>query len=332
MDINKAVLHILDFNSNISVYSQKELELSNVELKKLLFKFLRKAMNDTNQRVGEFYNNSEFCANLESYNLNNIDFIEYSKFTACKVYEEIFKSDNMESSDLLFVDFSEEGYEYIGLILLENKKSYTHYVITEDESIRNEIIENKTILPSPTQKISTYAIIDKNNFNIVYNDIKRTIDNESVYIIPQKVLGCKMSISSKEAIDTVTKIINEVAEDNNSDVVEVVAKAKKLIVDSSVYSESFSPFELAEDIFKESPMLKQEYESKLNLAKIPQTVSIEKKRVVNSSKNQRIKTNTGIEITFPVDYYGDTNFIEFINKPDGTISIQLKNIERIINK
>jgi hypothetical protein len=332
MDINKAVLHILDFNSNISIYSQNELELKNIDLNKLLFKFVRKVMNDTNQRIGEFYNNSDFLNKLEAYNTGNISFIDFSTDIATKVYQEIFESDNMVSSDMIIVDFTEEGYEYIGFLLLENKKSFIHNVVNDDEGICNEIIENKSLLPSPTQKISTYAVIDRNNLNIIYNDIKRTQNNESVYIFPQKILGCKMNISTKDVINTVTSIINEVAEDNDDDVVDVVTKAKKIIVSNSVYSETFSPFDLAEDIFSDKPVLKQEYQAKLKEANIPISVKIEKKRVVNSSKNQKIRTNTGIEITFPVDYYGNPKFINFINNSDGTISIEMKNIEKIMNK
>ena len=332
MDINKAILHILDFGSNISVYSQRELEIDNSELKKLLFRYLRKVMNDSNQIAGEFYNNSDFARMIEEYNMGNSSFTDFSTDTAKRIYDEIFASDNMKSSDLLFVDFSNEGYEYIGILLLENKKAYSCRVVNDESGLRNDIVENTAILPAASQKINTYAVIDRNNMNIIYNDIIRTADSETVFIMPQKILGCKPGISAKGALETVTRIISEVAEENEEDAVAAVTMAKKLIVDNSDFSETFSPFEAADEIFEKTPALKVAYESKLKEARIPETINVEKKKVISSSRNQKIRTNTGIEITFPVDYYGDSNFIEFIDNPDGTMSIQLKNIEKITNK
>lgn len=48
--------------------------------------------------------------------------------------------------------------------------------------------------------------------------------------------------------------------------------------------------------------------------------------------NHKNKTDIGIEITFPVDYFKYNDYLEFINNPDGTISIQIKNISKLINK
>jgi len=53
---------------------------------------------------------------------------------------------------------------------------------------------------------------------------------------------------------------------------------------------------------------------------------------LRTTRNHKIKTDTGIEITFPVDYTHDQRYIDFINNPDGTISIEIKNVGKIINK
>ena len=61
-------------------------------------------------------------------------------------------------------------------------------------------------------------------------------------------------------------------------------------------------------------------------------VKVEKNLAVKTAKNHKIKTDTGIEITFPTEYFENHDFIEFINNPNGTISIEVKNIGRILNK
>ena len=43
-------------------------------------------------------------------------------------------------------------------------------------------------------------------------------------------------------------------------------------------------------------------------------------------------TDTGIEITIPLDYYNNKDYIEVLNMPDGRLAIQIKNIGNIENK
>ena len=67
-------------------------------------------------------------------------------------------------------------------------------------------------------------------------------------------------------------------------------------------------------------------------AGIPAEVKLDRDFAIKKGRNHKIKTDTGIELLFPVDYFENKDFIEFINKPDGTISIELKNIGKIMNK
>ena len=66
---------------------------------------------------------------------------------------------------------------------------------------------------------------------------------------------------------------------------------------------------------------------------MPERVPVERKQVERAAvRNHKIRTDTGIEITFPSEYIENTDFIQFINNPDGTLSIELKNIGKIVNK
>lgn len=49
-------------------------------------------------------------------------------------------------------------------------------------------------------------------------------------------------------------------------------------------------------------------------------------------KNQKIRTDTGIELSFPTAYFENPDKIEFINNPDGTISIEIKHVGKITNR
>ena len=49
-------------------------------------------------------------------------------------------------------------------------------------------------------------------------------------------------------------------------------------------------------------------------------------------KQHKIKTDTGIELSFPVEYMNDREFIEISTNENGTLRIELKNISKITNK
>lgn len=47
---------------------------------------------------------------------------------------------------------------------------------------------------------------------------------------------------------------------------------------------------------------------------------------VKRLEKQSVKSSGGVEIKIPADLYQDRNAVEFINNPDGTISLLIKNI------
>ena len=84
--------------------------------------------------------------------------------------------------------------------------------------------------------------------------------------------------------------------------------------------------------FTEEEAIKEFGKKKIEEKERPKDLKIEKTSAVRASKSQKIKTDTGIEITVPVEYFEDDRYIEFINNNDGTISIALKNIGKLINR
>jgi hypothetical protein len=49
-------------------------------------------------------------------------------------------------------------------------------------------------------------------------------------------------------------------------------------------------------------------------------------------KKHRIKTDEGIEISIPYEYYMDKDKLEVIKNSDGTVSILIKNVNRVTSQ
>ncbi len=332
MIIKNAALHIIDFNSGVCVFSQQQLDYSNAVVNEYIEKHIERIHKDNGSKSGIFKEDSKFASQLEKFKRGELEFLEFSSWIANCVHESLALSEDSESMDLLILDYIFDEEKYIGLFILPNKSAYTHQVVNDDGVIHGEIIRHYAILPGISQRITSYAIVGLSKELVSFSDKKRSIAGKSVTVIPNVLLECNSNISQKEAVKIVEKAAAQVAEEYGTNTAEAVTKVKSRVVASAESGENFCPFDLGEEVFSESPLMKEAFEKKIEEKEVPRTVKLEPQAVVKANKSHKIKTDTGIEITFPVEYFDDRKFIEFINNPDGTISIELKNIGKIINR
>ena len=53
--------------------------------------------------------------------------------------------------------------------------------------------------------------------------------------------------------------------------------------------------------------------------KVPEHVPVERKQVERAAvRNHKIRTDTGIEISFPAEMGSNSEYIEFVNEPNGS--------------
>lgn len=332
MIINKSILHIMNFSNELCVFSQTEMEnLADEDIYSFIAKHIEKVCNDAAQQTGSIFRDSEFRANMEKYCIGENSLVGFSVYIAEKLYERIAISDKKESADLLVADFSNEYGEYIAILMLENRTAYTHHVDKSNGDIKNEIIRHYGIMPSATQKIDVFALINKRDYTVSFRDKKRFIEEQDVYVL-QELLQCSAKISAKEAIKTISKVTKKAAEEAGVNPAIAISKVKNYIAENAEISTSISPVELGREVFADSDVMQSRFEEHVTVAELPQEITVDKKLAVRTGRSHKIKTDTGIEITFPADYFQNHDYLEFINNPDGTISIAIKNVGKIINR
>ena len=330
--VNKAILHILDFTSGMTVFSDQELELQNDSVNTFVTKHIEKTYQDQNAKAGSFYANSNFKRQLTDYLEGKLDFTAFSVKIAESMQAAVSQADVADSFDVLVCDLRVEDKRVIGILKCNNKVGFTHQVIQTDAKIKNEIINHYAILPSLTQKIDEYAFIDADSFAIRFVDKKLVVNGEEAYVLPEKILGCSSAVSPSSTIKLVKSITEKVAENHGQDSVAAISKVKNYMVENMETSELLDPVELGKKVFRASPVMQEEYLAEVQKAGIAEAVKVDREFCVKKGRNHKIKTDTGIEISFPVDYFENKEYMEFVNNPNGTISIQLKNIGKIINK
>ena len=350
--INHAILHVFDFVSCVNVFSEEELDLTNKNAKKYCVSHAKKALGSIDAKRGTFADDSMFAGELRSYFRGERDFIDLSVQVAQFLAAELGHMEKPESCDLLVLDFEEDAPKppadateeemeaaykaqrkrHFGMFLLESRQAYMHEVGSgETGGTRVDVKRHFAILPNPSQKVSSYALVDAETLAVSFADKPREISGEEHYLIPDGLLQCSSEASSKEVLDTVVRIVEEVADEYGANSAAALSKAKAAMMsEATEESEYLAPWDLGAEVFDDEP-LQRRFEEAV-AAEVPERVPVEKKAVERVARNHKIRTDTGIEITFPSEYSTNPDFIEFISEPNGLISIELKNIGHIENR
>ena len=334
MKVNHAILHILDFESAVNVMSERELEWDTRAVRSFVTSHLRRARVNPDNRRGSFTDTSAFAGELKGYFFGDREFVDLSQQIAEFFSTELSKADALESTDILVADFEDDDdVRWFAVLLMGSRTAFMHEVAHEGSSVRNDIAKRYAILPAPSQKISSYALVRASTMDVLYVDKKRKILGEDAFIIPDGLLQCETGVSGKEVIDTVTRIVEEVAEEHGANTAVALARAKAAVTEAVEVDEEIAPWDIAEDIFEDEPVLKEKVAERVREEQLPERVPVERAQVERAAvQKHKIRTDTGIEISFPAEMLRSSEYVEFVNEPNGLISIALKNIGHIENR
>ena len=330
--IQHGILHIFDFKSGACVYADQEVNFREEKTFDFLQRHLESSFKSPDQKQGQFKEESRFYSILLRYKKEEMDFVAFSREVGELVHGQLNRLPLEEVLDLLVVDFKENEVRHCGIFLLKSRPAYTHHVNTEAGGITNEIILHHAILPSISQKIESFGIVNMQSLEVGFVDKEREMEGRTLLLLPEYILQCSAKVSSKEAVALVKKVSTKIAEEHGKNPALVVAKAKKYISENAEFSTTISPVELAAEVFGDSQEMQEEFKRGIGDGGFSSEVTIDRNYALRTGKSHKIKTDTGIELSFPAEYFENPEFIEFINNPNGTISISLKNIGKIVNR
>lgn len=353
MKINHAILHIFDAVACVNTFSQMELDLSAKPARQYVTSHAKRTLGNLDAKRGTFSGDSMFAEELRAYFRGGRDFVDLSLQVAEFVIGELLRADTPVSSDVLVVDFEADpdstvrdmtdeeaeaafearGKRYFALVVLESKQAYMHEAgFAEDGTACNTVVRHRAILPNPSQKVASFALVEEGSLAVSFCDKPRAIAGEERLVIPDGLLQCSVEASSKEVFQEVARLVEEVAEEFGANTAVAVAKTKAYVAENAEDADEVYPEELAREVFGEGSPCEQRFREAAVADALPERVVVERAVAKRVAKSHKIRTDTGIELTFPAEYGENPDFIEFVNEPDGRISIQLKNIAHIENR
>lgn len=331
MIINKAVLHILDFNSGLTVYSDEELSLGD-SIETFLLKHLEKSWGSQDAKPGKFYDDSSLPVKIKSYLEGEMNFISLSKEIGHTLEDAYCHAEEMVSADVIVADVSIDDARKIVIFKCDNHMGYTHQVNQTENGIKNEIINHYSIMPNLSQKMDEFAYIDMQSSEISVAAKRYNIDGNAIYVFPEILLECSLAPSPKEAVKNLNKTVAKVAEAYGQDEVAAAAKVKNCVTESMQLGDELDLEAVGKEVFKDNPSMQADFKAAIEEAGFTEPVKMDQEATLKKMCKHKLKTDTGIELSIPTDYFDNTEFIEFNNNEDGTLSITLKHISNIVNR
>ena len=365
MHIDHAILHAFDFEGGSDYPSERELNLDSRSVKSYVQRSLRKFIASPESRHGELSDQSSFGAALKTYvQGDSVSFIELSQQLARFMWEELRRCDDLEQCDLLVADFTdtsdmgrradgaskEQGAttvataapsrdaedlseRFLAAALLPRRQAFVHELGLDDTGVAsNDILRQDSTLPSPTQRIDSYLLVNLKTGSVDFHDKERRQAGSVLQLISDRLLSCSAQASTREVVQAIGRIVEEVADGHGMSSVQAVAQAKRVVTSSAERDEPLLPSEVGRQVFTERPELAERYEQAVRDEQLPEEIPMRRSAANRLAKSHRIRTDTGIEISFPSEYAADDTYIEFMADAQGRVSILIKNVGSIENR
>lgn len=331
MIMKTGIIHILDSAVGLPVLSDYEFDTGS-DLSDFLKGHIEKFTESDDVKICRFSEDAPLLEPLK--NLTPENFVEVSKLLATSLYGIMNANIAIPAADIAVVVVSDHGTDYLCLLKLDYKTSYTHATHTLENGNNNEIILQKAILPSQGQKLSEAFALNLATGDLMLTERKYEVNGEKRLYFSELFLSCRPPMSQKAKLDIVTKAVEQVNRKYYGD----EDTARKMEV-KSILSQEFSERgeleveTIGEKVFKDSPEMQEELTEKLEKYHVAkETVAPKAPQTLKKFSQQRLTTDTGIEITIPMEEYRNTDRVEFITNVDGTVSVLIKNIERLSSR
>lgn len=339
--IRKVILHILDTNHGNCTLSNQLLDPGE-ELYDFIRGHIFKIINSDDAKHCSFDPElSPLYQVLTSWDESDeTSFIKTSQQIGEKLYQEMAESPDIPAADLLFTTFQAQSEIYLALLKLNYKETYTHKIhmleaVDEeaDPMIHASIVKSHGLFPSAGSRIPEAVIIKLSNMDIKLLEKQYEINGEKIYYLSENFLMCNTDLPSKKKLNILTKVINNIT--NKFDDANLKAKMDTKSALSKEYQDKkeFDIEEIGQLLFGNHPAKKAEFDEKMEQYDLQfQKFQVENDNTVKSLQKQIMTTDSGIEISIPMEVYNTFSHVEITTDFTGKSTIIIKDIDNLVIK
>jgi hypothetical protein len=331
--LKNIVLHILDPNIGTPVLSNQAIEPDG-EGYDFVENLILKMLDDDNLKKTGFISEpnqvKELCQALQSDPAN---LLTMSQSLARELYEIMIHQPGIPPADLICGYARIDDRPHLTLLKLNYRTNYIHLVEYDGDLNVNRLVKQKTVLPAENQKPEEAVLINLEDFTVQLVEKEYEIDGQKEFYFSKMFLGCGEQLSTAQKAKIISKVAEKLSKKYQQDDFESTVRLRKTVTEDMEENGTVAVESVARRIFHDNPAAQREYVAEIEQAGIEEKeIQLSEKITDRKFRNQKIKTDTGIEINFPAAYFNNKEMLEFVNHADGKISIVIKNVGKISNK
>ncbi|WP_208422945.1 nucleoid-associated protein [Latilactobacillus fragifolii] len=333
MDIylKQAILQVVDRELGDPIYSQQGLDLTNGNTRDYLINKIKK-LSSAQSKTGVLRQDAALASILRDA---TADFIGVSQRLVEKWYTVYQKSDDAPSADAFVVLYEQDAQAYLAFLKVDYHQAFTHYVNAEEGPLMNQLIIHQSILSNKTQKADEGFAINLQTFGFELMEKKYTFSGEKMPYLSTNVIESEPAPSLEENVKVVKKAAEKIGKKFEVAKHDVVANVKEAIYNTLETTGEIDPHQIATKIFKDNISAQSEFKAEMteNVSAEPAPISPAVREIAEKKYGkQKLKLSNGIELIVPIDVYQNPALFEFVNHPDGTMSVEIKNVEEVISR
>lgn len=339
ININEAVIHILDSNSEEPILNEYSLELSE-DIYTFLYKHLEKCFKDEELKYGKFNSERNIVKEVAQDYLNGIgnDLVGLSKELARQLFIIMKGNVNIPSGDLIIVSLTTDQGPMIGILKMDYVKNFTHEIQFIDQKIGIGIVPQAAGLPGSGQKIQKAAfikpIIDEDRYNLMILDKQRNSKEDEYganYFI-NTFLGASIVTNERDMTKTFVKAAENWTRKNVTEDAGRAEEIRTAIKTKLKEEDTINIDEFSAELFNEHPQIKEDFSSYIKQQGLSEEVAVDKTWVEKKMKRVRLNIDKQIDLYINEDTYHDAGKFEIQRNGDGTINLIVKNVINYIEK
>ena len=367
--IRKAILHILDTVHGDCILSNTLLD-PGPDLYEFIRNHIYKIVISDDTKDCEFNPETSLVYSvLAAWDESDEEsFISTSQVIAEKLYTAMAQGLDIPAADLLFVTFQAEGVIYLALLKMNYKESYTHEISVSDISddglsdtdisadtdidsgtdissgiaskrepataeVHADIVKSRALLPASSTRIPEAIVINLDDLHIKLLEKRYEVNGEKVFYLSENFLVCHTSLPPKKKLNILTRVINTISNKYDGADLKTKMDTKSALQKEYVDRQSFDVEEIGNRLFGNSPEKKSEFDEKMEQYDLQfDNFTVTNESTVKKLEKQIMVTDSGIEISIPMETYNKLANLEVQTDVTGKTTIIIKNIDNLILK
>ena len=348
VNINEAIIHVLDNNADEPILNEYALDLDE-EKYSFLLKHIQRCLRDEELKYGIFNQEKNMVKDLADEYLNGENnLLVVSKGLAREMFTLMRSKGSIPSCGLVVVSFTTEYGPILGIFKMDYIKNFVHTIQFVDDKLGIDIVPQFTGLPGSSQRVQKCAFIkpvrQENTFDLMVID-KKSKNRESEeykedeeykefganYFV-NNYLGCTIVDNERDVTKSFVKAAEKWTQNNfpeNADKAEAVRSTIKRKLKEE---DSIDVRELSEQMFPQNHDTKEKFVEYIAEQGISEKIKLDKEWIDKKLKRVRLKIDKDIDLYVDEETYHDNSRFEIQRNGDGTINMVIKHVSNYVEK